>query len=43
MANENNFFSPGDIKDDVILLTHEYNYYDRLINRKLEKKEINPN
>ena len=39
-CNENNFFSPGDIKDDIILLTHEYNYYDRLINQKLEKKEI---
>tara|TARA_B100002052_G_scaffold78133_2_gene71094 strand:- start:645 stop:1547 length:903 start_codon:yes stop_codon:yes gene_type:complete len=39
-CNENNFFSPGDIEDNVILLTHESNYYNKLINQKLEKKEI---
>ena len=39
-CNENNFFNPGDLKDDVILLTHESNYYNKLINQKLEKKEI---
>ena len=39
-CNENNFFNPGDLKDDVILLTHESNYYNKLINQKLEKKEM---
>ena len=39
-CNENNFFKPGDVEDDVILLTHESNYYDKLIYQKLEKKEI---
>ena len=39
-CNENNFFNPGDIEDNVILLTHESNYYNTLINQKLEKKEI---
>ena len=39
-CKENNFFSPGDIEDNVILLTHESNYYNKLINQKLEKKEI---
>ena len=39
-CNENNFFNPGVIEDNVILLTHEFNYYHRLINQKLEKKEI---
>tara|TARA_B100001939_G_scaffold172896_1_gene148933 strand:- start:1242 stop:2144 length:903 start_codon:yes stop_codon:yes gene_type:complete len=39
-CNENNFFNPGDAEDDVILLTHESNYYDKLIYQKLEKKEI---
>ena len=39
-CNENNFFNPGDVEDDVILLTHESNYYNKLIYQKLEKKEI---
>ena len=39
-CNENNFFNPSDIEDNVILLTHEYNYYNSLINQTLEKKEI---
>ena len=39
-CNENNFFNPSDIEDNVILLTHESNYYNSLINQKLEKKEI---
>ena len=39
-CNENNFFNPSDIEDNVILLTHESNYYNKLINQKLEKKEI---
>ena len=39
-CNENNFFNPGNIEDNVILLTHESNYYNSLINQKLEKKEI---
>ena len=38
--NENNFFNPGDVEDDVILMTHESNYYNKLISQKLEKKEI---
>ena len=37
---ESNFFRPGEIKDNVILMTHESNYYNKLINQKLEKKEI---
>ena len=39
-CNENNFFNPSDIEDNVILLTHESDYYNKLINQKLEKKEI---
>ena len=37
-CNENNFFNPSDIEDNVILLTHESNYYNKLINQTLEKK-----
>ena len=37
-CNENNFFNPGDVEDDVILLTHESNYYNKLIYQKLEKE-----
>ena len=39
-CNEKNFFNPSDIEDNVILLTHESNYYNSLINQTLEKKEI---
>ena len=37
-CNSNNFFIPGDIEEKVILLTHESNYYYRLVNQKLGKK-----
>ena len=37
---ESNFFKPGDIKDDIILLTHEKYYYEKLKNQELDKKEI---
>ena len=37
---ENNFFKPGNIKDSIILLTHERYYYEKLKNQQLGKKEI---
>ena len=37
---ENNFFKPGNIKDSIILLTHERYYYEKLKNQQLDKKEI---
>tara|TARA_Y100000766_G_C18803976_1_gene554522 strand:+ start:117 stop:1019 length:903 start_codon:yes stop_codon:yes gene_type:complete len=37
---ERNFFKPGNIKDDIILLTHEKYYYEKLKNQELDKKEI---
>ena len=35
----NNFFIPGDIVDSTILLTHDKNYYYRLMNQELNDKE----
>tara|TARA_S200000501_G_scaffold54880_1_gene44907 strand:+ start:618 stop:1520 length:903 start_codon:yes stop_codon:yes gene_type:complete len=37
---ENNFFKPGNLKDNIILLTHERYYYEKLKNQQLDKKEI---
>ena len=37
---ENNFFKPGNIKDSIILLTHERYYYEKLKNQQLDRKEI---
>ena len=38
-CNMNNFFVPGEIEDSTILLTHDRNYYYRLINQELNDKE----
>ena len=35
----NNFFIPGEIDDSTILLTHDKNYYYRLMNQELNDKE----
>lgn len=37
-----NFFEPGSINNEDVLLTHCHNYYDKLINQSLTKKEIRP-
>ena len=39
-CNQYNFFTPGEIDDNVILLTHDIIYYDKLIKQQLEKKEL---
>ena len=39
-CNESNFFKPGEINDESILLTHEISYYQKLQNQRLDKKEI---
>ena len=39
-CNTSNFFSPGVINDHNILLTHDKDYYYKLKNQKLDKKEI---
>ena len=36
----NNFFSPSEICDEDILLTHDKFYFDRLLNFKLTNKEL---
>ncbi len=38
-CNMNNFFIPGEIDDSTILLTHDKNYYYRLMNQELSDKE----
>ena len=38
-CNSENFFVPGIIDEKNILLTHNYNYYKRLINFELDRKE----
>ena len=35
-----NFFVPGNISYDNILLTHDYSYFQKLINLKLDTKEL---
>ena len=37
---DDNFFCPGDICDDDILLTHNKSYYENLLNFKLNKQEL---
>ena len=37
-----NFFEPRFINKEDILLTHSHNYYEKLINQSLTKKEIRP-
>ena len=38
-CNMSNFFIPGEIDDSTILLTHDKNYYYRLMNQELNDKE----
>ena len=38
-CNDTNFFIPKSINEKYILLTHENNYYNNLINFKLNKNE----
>ena len=38
-CNISNFFIPGEIDDSTILLTHDKNYYYRLMNQELNDKE----
>ncbi len=38
-CNINNFFIPSEIDDSTILLTHDKNYYYRLMNQELNDKE----
>ena len=39
-CTENNFFEPGIVSNENILLTHDYKYYNRLQNMDLDKREI---
>ena len=39
-CSTNNFFSPTDIDEKVILETHSLEYYQRLTNFQLDKKEL---
>ena len=39
-CSTNNFFSPSDIDEKVILETHSSEYYQRLTNFQLDKKEL---
>ena len=38
-CNMSNFFIPGEIDDSTILLTHDKNYYYRLMGQELNDKE----
>ena len=38
-CNKDNFFIPGEIDDSTILLTHDKNYYYKLMRQKLSDKE----
>jgi len=38
-VEEKHFFKPGRLDVDTILLTHDPNYYDKLLNNNLTKKE----
>lgn len=40
LINSDSLFSPGKLDEDVILLTHEQNYWDRLRDLKLSNAEI---
>ena len=39
ICKKNNFFDPGDIEEQNILLTHDKKYYEDLLNLNLEKKD----
>ena len=39
-CNESNFFKPGLINEENILLTHDKIYYEKLKNQELNKKEL---
>ena len=39
-CTENNFFEPGIVSNENILLTHDYKYYNRIQNMDLDKREI---
>ena len=41
-CTKSNFFSPDKIQDKDVLLTHDEDYYSRLSNLKLTKKEVRP-
>lgn len=40
LINSDSLFSPGKLDEDIILLTHEQNYWDRLRDLKLSDAEI---
>ena len=39
-CSPNNFFEPGIISDEIVLKTHEQEYFERFKNLKLTKKEV---
>ena len=39
-CNSENFFIPDIIDEKNIYITHDYNYYNRLINFELDRKEL---
>ena len=39
-CSPNNFFEPGIISDEIVLKTHEQEYFERFKNLKLSKKEV---
>ncbi len=41
-CNQDNFFKPFELDDEVVLLTHDYDYYRRFSSLLLSKKEIRP-
>ncbi len=41
-CKQENFFSPSEIKDEDVLLTHDKNYYLRLVKQQLTKSELRP-
>ncbi len=41
-CNQDNFFKPFELDDEVVLLTHDYDYYRRFSSLLLTKKEIRP-
>ncbi len=41
-CKQENFFSPNEIKDEDVLLTHDKNYYLRLVKQQLTKSELRP-
>ena len=39
-CNENNFFNPEKVDDDIVLFTHQKEYFERFKSLHLSKKEI---